>query len=668
MATSFTVNKADLEFILKQIKISEASSIGYTPAVAPVSIQQAIMDAYGLSAADAAIAPFGLRTVDGSFNSLVAGQDKFGAADTLFPRLTRPVYRNDTDGDSIDFDGSGGMSPVVQGNYGNPGNVVDADPRIISNLIVDMSVNNPAAIAAYLGNPLSLAQFEADHPGRNPVAPGDEVNLNDLAITNIDLQTIPNQSPDIGLSPGFNAWMTFFGQFFDHGLDLVTKGGAGTGTVYVPLQADDPLINGPDGIAGNADDLPPHLQFMALTRATPTMVDPDGPAGPLPAQRQHENTTTSFVDQNQTYTSHPSHQVFLREYAKFDTNGAATPGGEVTVSTGRLIDGKTANGSHDRAIGNWAEVKAQALTMLGINLRDIDVLNVPLLLTDQYGKFIAGPNGYAQLVMAPDAEHATNWLKEGKPDGSVTTAGSISTNHAFLNDLAHNAVPGTFYDPDGPAGPLGLQEVQADADTDSGNAIPVDFMGRKMAYDDELLAKHFITGDGRGNENIALTAVHSIFHSEHNRLVDVNKVTLLADAAAMLAIPGTTQAQAVAFLNEWLVVDVAAVPTTPAQIDALAWDGERLFQAARFGTEMQYQHMVFEEFARRIQPMVDPFIFNSSPDVDPSIVAEFAHTVYRFGHSMLTGTVDRLDANLNPLDPLDPEFDPRPADPAGSVP
>jgi len=28
MATSFTVNKADLEFILRQIKISEATSIG----------------------------------------------------------------------------------------------------------------------------------------------------------------------------------------------------------------------------------------------------------------------------------------------------------------------------------------------------------------------------------------------------------------------------------------------------------------------------------------------------------------------------------------------------------------------------------------------------------------------------------------------------------------
>ena len=139
-----------------------------------------------------------------------------------------------------------------------------------------MSVNNPAAIAAYLGNPLSLEQFDADHPlnqinrrSTNPVAPGEPlIQLLSSRITNTDLQTIPNQSPDIGLSPGFNAWMTFFGQFFDHGLDLVTKGG--NGTVYVPLQADDPLIAGADGISAELLTIfPPHLQFMALTRATP---------------------------------------------------------------------------------------------------------------------------------------------------------------------------------------------------------------------------------------------------------------------------------------------------------------------------------------------------------------------------------------------------------------
>jgi Ca2+-binding RTX toxin-like protein len=154
------------------------------------------------------------------------------------------------------------------------------------------------------------------------------------------------------------------------------------------------------------------------------------------------------------------------------------------------------------------------------------------------------------------------------------------------------------------------------------------------------------TGDGRGNENIALTTVHSIFHSEHNRLVGVNKATIL-------------QSNDLAFLNEWLLVDVTSLPVippnaTPAQLEAIAstltWDGDRIFQAARFGTEMQYQHMVFEEFARRIQPMVDPFIFNTTPSVNPSVVAEFAHTVYRFGHSMLTGTVDRLENDLTAID------------------
>lgn len=620
MTTSFTVNKADLEFILKQIKISEATSIGYTPAVAPVSIQQAIMEAYGLSASNAALAPYGLRTVDGSFNSLVAGQDKFGAADTLFPRLTDPVYRNE--GDETAFNG------VTNTNYGVGGNVVDSDPRIISNLIVDMSVNNPAAIAAYLGNPLSLAQFEADHPGMNPVAPGGVVNANDLAITNTDLQTIPNQSPDIGLSPGFNAWMTFFGQFFDHGLDLVTKGS--NGTVYVPLQADDPLIAGADHVLGTPDDLPLQMRFMALTRATPTMVDPDG-AGPLPAVPQHQNTTTSFVDQNQTYTSHPSHQVFLREYVKVDLAGDGL--GPVAVSTGRLIDGTTATGSLDKAIGNWADVKAQALTMLGIRLDDFDVHNVPLLLTDQYGKFIPGANGYAQMVMAPDLTHETIWVQEGTVAG-ITTAGSIGTNHAFLNDIAHHAAPG-FLD----ANHDGIQnngELDQVADSDPG----VGDDGLANTYDDEMLNAHFTTGDGRGNENIALTTVHSIFHSEHNRLVDVNKATILASGD-------------VAFLNEWLLVD-QATDLTATQVAALnpvdlAWDGERLFQAARFGTEMQYQHLVFEEFARRMQPMVDPFIFNNSPNIDPSIVAEFAHTVYRFGHSMLTGTVDRLENDLTAI-------------------
>ncbi len=63
-----------------------------------------------------------------------------------------------------------------------------------------------------------------------------------------------------------------------------------------------------------------------------------------------------------------------------------------------------------------------------------------------------------------------------------------------------------------------------------------------------------------------------------------------------------------AFINEWLDVDLARSRPTPAQIAALVWDGERLFQAAKFGTEMQYQHLVFEEFARKVQPNIDVFL------------------------------------------------------------
>ena len=64
--------------------------------------------------------------------------------------------------------------------------------------------------------------------------------LNQLGIQ-MDGNTvlIPNVAPDIGDSAPYNSLFTLFGQFFDHGLDLISKGGSGT--VYIPLQPDDPL-------------------------------------------------------------------------------------------------------------------------------------------------------------------------------------------------------------------------------------------------------------------------------------------------------------------------------------------------------------------------------------------------------------------------------------------
>ncbi|WP_249128098.1 peroxidase family protein [Bradyrhizobium lablabi] len=594
----------------------------------------------------------------------------------------------------VDFDGPGGADPVpVQMPYtpGNdvdgpgpnatPGDVIDPSIRIISNLIVDQTLSNPSAILTALQNAgvddpglVITGQISAAYAPLRPlfidVAEAQRAQASAAAAaaanpTNGDLQTalaeanadladaqaaldaaagvpggltelleehgitldganlhIPNVAPDEGLSAPFNSWFTLFGQFFDHGLDLVNKGG--NGSVMIPLQPDDPLY----------DPTPGAANFMVLTRAT-TSPGADGHLGDNPMtpgvdesldDGRPVNTTTSYVDQNQTYTSHPSHQVFLRQYV-------STPNGP--AATGKLIEG--ANGG----MATWAEVKAQAANVLGIQLTDLDVGAVPLMRTDPYGNFIPGANGYPQLIIGIGADNIPNTsddvVIEGNPADPVdphnvfgTTeptvpVRSVFTNHAFLADIAHGAAP----------------EGLADGDTEIGGNIPVD-----GEYDNELLDAHFIAGDGRANENIGLTAVHHVFHSEHNRLVEHTKEVVLADAQAILD-GGGSQAEAVAFLNEWLAVDVANVP---ANATGLVWDGERLFQAAKFGTEMQYQHLVFEEFARKVQPTINTFLVPDGFDttIDPSIVAEFAHVVYRFGHSMLTESIDQFDPNFAP--------------------
>ncbi|MHC8309521.1 peroxidase family protein [Pseudomonas sp. GT1P32] len=571
-------NKSDLEFILKQIFIAEAHASG-------ASLSDLLPNSQ---------VPFGLRTVDGSYNNLVTGQSEFGAADNAFPRL---------------------LDPSFLASYSASGTVIDPQPRIISNLIVDQTANNPAAVAA--------------NGGADPViSPGPD----GVFGTDDDKQVffIPNQSADAGLTAGFNSWMTFFGQFFDHGLDLVSK--SATDFVFIPLQPDDPLF-----VPGSPTN------FMVLPRAIHT-AGADGILGTT--DDGQPNTTSPFVDQSQTYSSHPSHQVFLREYV---VNAAGDP-----IATGRLItnrdlgaDGKfgTADdgGAENGGMATWAVVKAQARDILGINLTDADVHNVPLLATDAYGNFIRGPGGMPQVVMrisngadgiAGTADDITQ-LVEGNRDAPISLANAVSTGHGFLDDIAHNAAP-----------VLVGGVLQADGDTDIGNAQPVGAGGNNLTYDNELLDAHYIAGDGRANENIGLTTVHHVFHSEHNRLVQQSKETILASGD-------------LAFLNEWLANDVAAIPTTPAEIAGLVWDGERLFQAAKFGTEMQYQHLVFEEFARTVQPQVDEFLAPNGYDtsINPAILAEFAHVVYRFGHSMLTETVDRFDPEFNPVlsDPNNPD-------------
>ncbi len=637
--------KHDLRFILDGIEVSESHAqqtnsidINNTWSQADIEVSRQTL----LALVPNALEPIGMRTISGELNNLVEGNEYFGATGE-FPRLLDadyPTVMVDPDGD--------GPAPAVPMSYDptvqNPGqngpaplgDVLDPEPRTISNLIVDQTINNPVALNAALAlagvEDVTTAIPEVTLAFRNLEAAlenGDQAGIDAAtAAYNTTLEawgieadedgllTILNTAPDEGLSAPFNSWMTLFGQFFDHGLDLVAKGG--NGTVFVPLQEDDPLFN-PNS----------PTNFMVLTRST------------LNENGEALNLTSPFVDQNQTYTSHPSHQIWIREYEFEDRNndGKAEP-----FTTGGLIEGASGG------MATWGEVKAQALEM-GFVLTDIDGLNIPEFAVDQYGDFLAGPNGFPQIVLDDRT------VVEGDPDNpiSVSPLGEVTdslgnvlgqaaprTGFSFLLDIAHNANP-----VDSQGQPRARYE---DGDANDGIDATNDADGTNDdAYDGDLLDAHYIAGDGRANENFGLTAVHHVFHQEHNRLVEHTKSVLLSTEnmidLATVDDP-TGEIAALELLNGFLVEPVTAIPTTQTEIDALVWDGDRLFQASKFGTEMQYQHLVFEEFGRKVQPAIDIFA-SYEPGIDASIVAEFAHTVYRFGHSMLTETVDLMDEQGN---------------------
>ena len=653
VGSGFTVTPADLAFILKQIKIAERHSRALQGTIAnpnpdgipvnpdtagdPDYCQALLAVGTGPAAQDRVpdiITTYGLRTVDGSCNNLKKGRtnDRLAAADEPFPRLTTPLF-SAAEGAPAGFFGPGSPAGPSSSYAQKKGFVYDTQPRLISNLIVDQTSTNPAAVAAAefpvrsQGNPgLHPCTTDPDPTANPPVeaVPADCVPSHQTLF-------IPNVTTDVGLSPPYNSLFTFFGQFFDHGVDQTVKS---NGTVFVPLRADDPLITlGPDGKANTGDEVPVGQQFMVLTRAQ-NQPGPDGVIGDNPNTPQDEsaddiqnanNTDTPWVDQSQTYTSHASHQVFLREY---EMNGSRP------VATGKLLggivnddplpcasgatcynDGNATTGS----ISTWAATKKQAATMLGLRLVDTDVTNIPMIATDPYGKFLPGPlRGLPQYVTA-------SGLVEGDLANPVPVpADVIHFDTPFLTDIAHNADPSPVDTDHNP----GTPPVAPSPDANS--TASADFANQQPGtYDDEMLNDHFTCGDGRCNENIALTTIHQVFHHEHDRLVDYVKDVLTAD----------TSASGVAALAQW---KSAGLTDTVLTVDG--WNGERLFQAARFLTEMQYQHLVFEEFARKVQPAVRPFHVYS-PDINPAVKAEFAHAVYRFGHSMLDDLVARTNVS-----------------------
>ncbi len=125
----------------------------------------------------------------------------------------------------------------------------------------------------------------------------------------------------------------------------------------------------------------------------------------------------------------------------------------------------------------------------------------------------------------------------------------------------------------------------------------------------EEQARLFLAGDVRANENSALSAMHTLWAREHNRIAD-----------------------------------------------QLAWENpdlndEQLFQQAREIVTAEIQVITYSEFLPAILgdgAVADYTGYDSS--VDPTIANEFSTAAYRFGHTMLTDTLQRLNSDGTTID------------------
>ena len=324
------------------------------------------------------------------------------------------------------------------------GNVFDSQPRLISNLIVDQTSENPAAVAA-ANRP--VRSQDSLTPSAVPCQTDPVVDaLGNVTTPGVPADCtpshktlfIPNVTTDVGLSPPYNSIFTFFGQFFDHGVDQTVKSGS---IVAIPLRDGRPA----------ARRSGPHPRQCGRPSAAAALHGPH--AGPEPARhaspratsRRRRTPTRRWSTRARPTRRTPSHQLFLREYNLV---------GGRPVDTGKLLgdparaklgpDGLPGTADDPRrriptatpACRRGGRSRTRPRLKLGILLKDTDVTNIPMMDIDPYGNYIPGPaRGLPQIVTA-----------SGLVEGNITTPVEVPANARhfdtpFVTDIAHNADP-----------------------------------------------------------------------------------------------------------------------------------------------------------------------------------------------------------------------------------
>lgn len=663
-----------------------------------------------------------------------------------------PTSVNNVATSATDFE-NGTLTPDVNADV-RVDHVIDYTPRMISNTITTGGVkmltvadlySDPNVIPSTL-NPNhivyntpflndGLTANPAYQQGQDPSAANFKLGAVEgialvkdyglLADLGIDDHQNPNNgesfvgSTNPGVAPS-NGFFAIFGQFFDHGLDFITKNGqtdAGeTAKIKIALAVDDPLygVIGPDG--------QPTTE-ITITRATPAGIDENGAV-------RYVNHTSPYVDQSQSYGSHDEVAALLREWVEDPNN----PGSYVMGTD--LIDSDTLANSWTR----WDGVETHQ-TLISVNtLREHmaatgrddlsweDIGNVRN--RDANGDVIAdgqagaGTSGHALLLdMNPrfDAAHLYNGsnAQDSELDAAIgllnaqvkTEFGATSyfevnatTNKLTLHleTLPPGTPPGTPNTMEGAAALFPFVNF-ADFSINPASQVVHDAVSTILLAS---IGDHYLSGDGRVNENVGLTSIHHVFHEEHNFQVsniqewvlrhddNANDGHVLAGQWMTEVTNTTTQITNVnvsvvgghyeatgGYLASDVNGDIYVIGTndlataqadpnfvdfvrTPPMVDAqgnlekgdaisaaglltradgyLSWDLEKVFQGARLVVETEYNHVATDQFANAVTPDMPEFVGYNSGR-DASITLEYGQAAYRYGHSTLRETIDVVD-------------------------
>lgn len=204
---------------------------------------------------------------------------------------------------------------------------------------------------------------------------------------------------------------------------------------------------------------------------------------------------------------------------------------------------------------------------------------------------VAAPND--PLSPGPIPFTRSNFVMQPGPGGGPPVRQQINevtsfidASHVYGSDAARSAALRSD-------GGLGARLL-----TSAGDLLPFNTSGLTNDNQSGLPADRlFVAGDIRANENVGLTALHTVFAREHNRLVD--RIEALQ--------PGLT--------------------------------AEQQFQLARkiVGAEMQV--ITYHEFLPALlgparTPRAENYAYN--PQLPPDITQSFAHSAFRYGHSTVS--------------------------------